>query len=174
MFRVLVVGPLEQFKNVEAGIKAVQRLNDVKLTVAGDGPERKKLEAMTNQNVEFVGFVGEQGLSKLYSECDVVLFPVLFEPFGLVPVEAMHSGKPVICSKKAGVAEIVQEAKCGFLVNPKDPEEIAEKIRILQTNAKLREDMGKNGKRYAQRRLTGQSLTERFERILHSLLSSQK
>lgn len=166
MFRVLVVGLLTRLKNVEASILATRRLKGVKLTIVGDGPDRERLEKLADQRVEFMGFVSDPKLGKLYSACDLVLYPVLFEPFGLVPIEAIHHGKPVICSKKAGVAEIIQEAKCGFLVDPRNPEEIAEKIGVLQRDKKLRFEMGKNGKRYAQRRILGKQFVAKFEKML--------
>lgn len=172
MFRILVVGLLTRIKNVGAGIEAIRQLKDVKLTIVGDGPERKRLEALVEPRVEFKGFVTDSELDKLYFTCDLVLYPVLFEPFGLVPIEAMHHGKPVICSEKAGVAEIVQEAKCGFLVDPRKPQEIAKKIEILRRDKKLRWEMGKNGKRYAQQRLTGRHFVAKFEEMLTSLATS--
>lgn len=172
MFRILVVGLLTRLKNVGAGIVAIRRFRGVKLTIVGYGPERKRLEALANRRVEFRGFVTDSELDKLYSSCDLVLYPVLFEPFGLVPIEAMRHGKPVICSEKAGVAEIVQEAKCGFLVDPRKPHEIAKKIEILRRDKKLRWGMGKNGKRYAQERLTGKHFVAKFEEMLTSLATS--
>lgn len=170
MFSVLIVGRLTRSKNVAAGIKAVQKLRSVKLVIVGDGPDRRRLETLANEQVEFKGRVSDAELSKLYSMCDLLLFPALREPFGLVPIEAMHHGKPVICSMDAGVAEVVNAAQCGFLANPRDAGDIAEKMRVLLDDRDLRKKMGENGRRYIQQ-LTKDRFISEFERILATTIT---
>lgn len=168
MFLILVVSRLVRHKNLEAGIKATQRLKEknLRLVIAGDGPDRKRLETLANQQVEFKGDVRGAELDKLYSACDLVLYPVIWEPFGLVPIEAMRHGKPIVCSQESGVAEIINEARCGFLIDPRNIADIAEKIAILMGDEGLRKKMGKNGRRYYIQHMSRDRFVLEFERIL--------
>jgi glycosyltransferase involved in cell wall biosynthesis len=135
-------------KNVESAIRAVSLLDDVRLVIVGEGPDQSRLKKMAGPRVEFKGRVNDSELRKLYESCDVVLFPALSEPFGLVPIEAMKYGKPVICSREAGVAEVVKQAGAGVVIDPLDIKQIADSILLLKKNFSLRKRLGNSGKRF--------------------------
>jgi glycosyltransferase involved in cell wall biosynthesis len=166
MFSVLVVSRLTRIKNVESAIRAVSLLDDVRLVIVGEGPDQSRLEKMAGPQVEFKGRVSDRELKGLYESCDAVLFPVLSEPFGLVPIEAMKYGKPVICSQEAGVAEVVKQAGAGIIINPLDIKQIADSILLLKKNSSLRKKLGNSGKKFVR------GLSERCLRELERTLQN--
>lgn len=101
----LVVSALVPYKRIELAIAACQQLNEP-LKIVGDGPLRQRLERLAGRKVEFLGWVNDQQLAKLYSDCKALLFPGE-EDFGIVALEAQASGRPVIAYGKGGVLETV-------------------------------------------------------------------
>ncbi|MHB8858971.1 MAG: glycosyltransferase [Thermoleophilia bacterium] len=99
----LVVSRLVPYKHVELAVEAFTRLG-LSLKVVGDGPERDRLRAMAGPNIEFLGFVEEDDLPGLISGCQALIFPGE-EDFGIVPVEAMAAGRPVIGLARGGLME---------------------------------------------------------------------
>ena len=83
---------------------------------------------------------------KAYQTCDIFVAPSRFESFGLVLVEAMRSGKPVIGCLAGGMTEIVEHGKCGFLVPPGDAEHLAAGMLELVKSPALRESFGRAGR----------------------------
>ena len=101
----LVVSALVPYKRIELAIAA---FNDLKLPlkIAGDGPLRKSLERAAGQNIEFLGWVDDNSLAELYGSCQALIFPGE-EDFGIVPLEAQASGRPIIGYGKGGLLETV-------------------------------------------------------------------
>lgn len=109
----LVVSRLVPYKRVELAVEAFTRLG-LPLKVVGDGPERDRLRAMAGPNIEFLGFVGEDDLPELISGCLALIFPGE-EDFGIVPVEAMAAGRPVIGLARGGLMESAVEGKTAVM-----------------------------------------------------------
>jgi glycosyltransferase involved in cell wall biosynthesis len=140
----LYAGRLISHKRVDLAIKACNKLNK-KLIIAGDGLERKTLEKMAGSNIHFVGNVTDTQLRTLYANCHALLFPS-DEDFGLVPVEAQASGRPVIAFRSGGVLETVIENQTGIFFNSQHEESLIdailqfEKLRfdseLIRNNAK--------------------------------------
>jgi glycosyltransferase involved in cell wall biosynthesis len=80
--------------------------NKKRLLIVGEGPEMQRLKAMASKNIEFLGWVPDDELSKVYANCRALIFPGE-EDFGIVPVEAQASGRPVIAYAKGGALETV-------------------------------------------------------------------
>ncbi len=110
---------LETNKRIHLIIEAFKRMPDKKLKIAGDGSEKKTLERMAAgcSNIEFLGRVSDEHLKELYATCNAFIFVPIMEDFGLVPVEAMASGKPVIAANEGGLKESMIDRKTGFLIN---------------------------------------------------------
>lgn len=125
-------GRLMAEKRVDLIIRAFKELKDKMLIISGDGPERKKLEELAkgSENIKFTGLGTTDQLFDLYARCAAVVYMPLGEPFGLVPVEAMASGKPCIAVNEGGCRETVLNGKTGFLIKP-DKEKIKKYVRIL-------------------------------------------
>lgn len=91
----LYLGRLAGHKEVESVVEAFNQ-TDKRLKIAGDGPEKSSLEKLSNKNIEFCGFVSEERKAALYSGAKALIYPPKNEDFGMVPIEAMASGTPVI------------------------------------------------------------------------------
>ena len=109
----LCVGQLLGYKRVDIAVEACERLGK-KLLIIGDGPERGKLQRQAGPNVVFLGKRNGETLRKHMSECRALLFPGE-EDFGIVPLEAMACGRPVIAYGKGGALETVVPGKTGIL-----------------------------------------------------------
>jgi glycosyltransferase involved in cell wall biosynthesis len=101
----LLVSALVPYKKIDIAIGAFNKLK-APLKIVGDGPLREKLEAMAGPNIDFLGWVDDTQLARLYAECQALIFPGE-EDFGIVPLEAQASGRPVIAYGKGGVLETV-------------------------------------------------------------------
>ena len=132
---VSFAGKLIGFKGVDILLEAIKIYEDKKpesvTIIAGDGEERDNLhnqaERLNLKTVRFLGNVNQQQLRKIYNIADVNLVPSRREPFGLVAIEAMACGTPVIASNQGGLPDFVN-GSVGGLVKPEDPENLADKI----------------------------------------------
>jgi glycosyltransferase involved in cell wall biosynthesis len=115
----LVVSALVPYKRVDVAIEAC-RLAGVPLTVAGEGPDRARLERMGGDSVTFLGRVSDDELRELYSSTGVTLLPGE-EDFGIVPLEAQSCGRPVVAYGRGGACETVVHNVTGLLVDDPSP-----------------------------------------------------
>lgn len=159
---LLHVGALIQRKNHILSIRALKLLKQhfgrAKLAIVGEGPwesilreEVKKLRL--DEDVIFMGSVSEDELRSLYRACDVSLFPVKDQTWGLVPFEALAAGKPSIVAEGCGAAEIMCREKMGFLINPSVEDLVGAVIFTLKYPG-LVEDMVKRGRKFVRENLT--------------------
>ena len=141
---------------IRATSKVVQRNKDLKLIIAGDGPERKSLERLTQKLglTDFVRFLGKmpnKNMLSLYLSSDIVLLLSIHpDCFSRVLLETLCVGRPIIATNIGGNPEAVIHGFNGLLVPPKDVEETSKAILTLIENEELRNSMGKNGKRLAK------------------------
>jgi glycosyltransferase involved in cell wall biosynthesis len=151
---VMYVGNIKPHKNLERLIDAFYRvrqhdLDAAKLLIIGD--EISKYATLRravhryglHKHVRFLGFVSDDTLAVLYRLAAVFVFPSLYEGFGLPPLEAMASGTPVVTSNVSSLPEVVDDA--AVLIDPYDPESIADGIRRVLTDAGLRADLRRKG-----------------------------
>ncbi len=117
----LALGRLAAYKNFDLLIETF-RGTDHNLVIAGTGPEELKLKAMCPENVLMLGKVSESEKSDLLDNCLGLLFPVVDEDFGIVPVEAMAHGKPVLAHKSGGVVETVRDGVDGMFFDSLEPD----------------------------------------------------
>jgi glycosyltransferase involved in cell wall biosynthesis len=101
----LVVSALVPYKKIDVAIDAFNKL-ELPLKIVGEGPLRKRLERMAKPNIQFLGWVDDEALPMLYASCQALIFPGE-EDFGIVPLEAQASGRPVIAYGKGGALETV-------------------------------------------------------------------
>jgi len=123
----LVVSRLTKSKKIDKVVEAFNKLG-LPLVVVGEGPERSLLEEKAEKNISFRGFVSDQELITLYLGARAIILPSE-EDFGMVAVEALSLGTPVIAYEYGGMKEIVQEKKTGELFHAQTPEIIAEGVR---------------------------------------------
>jgi glycosyltransferase involved in cell wall biosynthesis len=116
---VLSVNRLDRAKRIDLLIEAAARVPGLRVVIAGDGPDRERLERMANGGVEFVGRVSDAELAELYARCRAVYYAPVNEDYGLVPYEAFLSDKPVITTTDAGgPLDIVRDGRTGRVVAP--------------------------------------------------------
>jgi glycosyltransferase involved in cell wall biosynthesis len=175
---VLYVGNIKPHKNLERLIDAFDRVrrsgfDHLRLLIIGD--EISKYTALRravhvhklHKAVRFLGFVPIETLAVLYRLADVFVFPSLYEGFGLPPLEAMASGAPVVTSNVSSLPEVVGDA--ALLVDPYDPESIADGIRQVLTDDDLRATLRARG--FAQaRQYSWQRSIEHVHRIYTEIL----
>jgi len=123
----LVVSRLTQSKKIDKVIEAFNKLG-LPLVIVGDGPEKKILEQTAEKNISFKGFVEDSELVELYRNARAVILPSE-EDFGMVAVEALSFGTPVIAYEYGGIREIIEQGKTGELFQAQTPEIIAEGVR---------------------------------------------
>jgi glycosyltransferase involved in cell wall biosynthesis len=124
----------------------------VRLVIVGDGPLRPALEARVvdlglADRVEFLGF--RDDAAALMATMDIVAVPSLFEPFGIVAVEAMVQARPVVASAVGGLTETVEDGVTGRLVPPGNPQRLAEALRDLVRSSATRLQMGRAARQRA-------------------------
>lgn len=123
----LMVGRLVPYKKFDLAINAFNELG-LPLKVIGDGPERKKLEKIARKNIEFLGLTSDCKMPALYGKAKAVIFPQE-EDFGIVPVEAMASGKPVIAYGGGGALETMKDGETGIFFKEQTVEALTEAVK---------------------------------------------
>jgi glycosyltransferase involved in cell wall biosynthesis len=123
----LVVSRLGGYKKVDIVVKAFNKLGKP-LKIVGVGPQFSYLKKIAAPNVELLGRVDDSQVTRLMLGCKALVFPTL-EDFGIVPVEAMAAGKPVIAYRDGGVLETIVEGKTGIFFNEQTPQDIIEAIK---------------------------------------------
>ena len=123
------------------------------------------------QRVEFLGVKRDLEKFSYFACCDVFCFPSFFEAesFGLVLVEAMQFGKPVVSTRWRGIPSVVSDGENGFLVNVQDSASVAEKLMLLAGDPPLRKRMGEEGRRIFEQRFTLEAFHRSMERELMAL-----
>ncbi len=165
-------------KGVDINLQAIAQLletrRDFVYIIVGDGPDWARLETLANslgirEYVDFVGTVSHKIAMEYISICDIFSMPSWQETFGLVYVEAMAQGKPVIGCRGQGIDSIIERSNAGFVVNPKEVSPVVKALQILSENMTLRKSMGENGRRFAVHNLTHEQTARRTLVIYQSV-----
>jgi glycosyltransferase involved in cell wall biosynthesis len=127
----LIVSRLIPYKRVDLAVQALNQL-DRPLIVVGDGRDRENLERLAGPTVTFAGHLSDEAVSDLLARCRGFIFPGL-DDFGIAPVEAMASGRPVIAFAGGGALDTVVEGKTGLFFHEPTPEALAATIRQFET-----------------------------------------
>lgn len=170
-FRLLFVGRLVERKGVIHLVRALRRIDDedVTLTVVGDGPELDTLkkvarEAGLDARVRFTGFVPAEALAEEMKRCDAFVLPAVedskgdVEGLGVVLLEALAHGRPVIASDSGGIPDIVDDGRTGILVPPGDEEALASAILRLRDNPDLARRLVLQGQAHAEQKFSWNSI----------------
>ncbi len=162
-------------KGVEYLIKAVKKIKrDFKAVVIGRGPELESLKALANKSevekrVIFVSHpIPMRKLIEYYSASDFSILPSLWEPFGIVLLEAMACENPIISTKVGGIPEVVSD--CGLLVEPRSPEQIAEATNKLIDDEKLRKRLSKKARERSEKIFDFNIIAKKVERSYKNYL----
>ena len=166
---ILFAGRIEPLTGVDTLLKAIALIKrrqpkvvkDVCVAIIGGDPwnddpseEMARLQEMrqdlgVKESVTFLGAKDQDELPDYYAAAEMVIMPSHYESFGMVALEAMAMGRPVIASEVGGLAFLVRDGKNGFLVPSRDPEALAERIFTLLLDDNCRRDLGRQAREHA-------------------------
>ncbi len=181
---ILCVGRLDPLKGVDLTLASAALLEDrnhVKVILVGgdleNDPEAKRLVDLADalemtDRVRFEGAVPHEDLPWYYSAADLLMVPSYYESFGLVALEAMACGTPVVAARVGGLPSLVKDGETGYLVPWHCPEPFAERLEVLLAHDDLRNTMGKAAYHRAQG-MAWEAVVERFAALYEDLISRE-
>ena len=172
--KVFFTGRLVYYKGVDVLIRAFSKVKNCELFIAGTGELEEKLKELVKRKniddiVHFVGFLPDEQLRQAYADCDIFVLPSVAksEAFGIVQLEAMVYGKPVINTRlDSGVPYVSIHGRTGFTVKPSSPAQLAKALNILAQNKKLREKFGRNAFLRVEKYFNEKNIIEKLSDIL--------
>ena len=149
----------------------------VRAVLAGDGPQRAKLEALADQlglsaRLELRGEVPHERVPSVLAELDVFAMPSRAEGFGVAALEAAAMELPVVASNVDGIPDVVDDGRTGLLVAPGDAAALAGAIRRLASDASLRAEMGRAGRALVEERYRWEENVSQMERLYRHLIEA--
>ena len=179
---ILFVGRLNEQKGVEYLIKAMKYVNskisNSRLLIIGEGRYKKELQKTADSlnigNIEFLGSINQIGLSDYYNTADVFVLPSVTsrigtEGQGLVLLEAMSCGTPVIGTNTGGIPAIVKNNQTGLLVNERNENELANAIMKILSDKKLSQKLSNNGIKFVKNNYSWEIVAKKFDEIYRKL-----
>ncbi|HEY9734635.1 MAG TPA: glycosyltransferase family 1 protein [Trichocoleus sp.] len=149
---LLYIGRLSAEKEIDRIRPVLEAIPGARLALVGDGPYRAELEKhFAELPVHFVGYLGGERLAAAYASADAFIFPSRTETLGLVLLEAMAAGCPVVAANSGGIPDIVTDGVNGYLFDPTDEAGAIEATRKLLGTAAEREQMRLNARAEAER-----------------------
>ena len=173
---LLYVSRIAKEKNVEFLFEAIeilaQKRDDFHLLMVGGGPElecykRKTVDWGLKNLITFTGMVEKKETNKIFGACDLFVFPSITETQGIVITEAMAAGIPAVAINEMGPSDIIEDGEDGFLV-PLNKKQFADKIEFLIDNIKLRQKMGKNAQKNAEK-FSVETTCDQMERLYEKI-----
>lgn len=160
---------------IHAAKKVIDNVPNTKFLIVGDGPERAKLENLTQklhltQNVIFTGKISEDELLRCYSIADIFSIHTLHEGFGIVYIEAMSMGLPIVTTYAHGNEDIIENEKNGFMVEPNNSDKLAEKIIYLLINDEIRNDIARHNREEAVEKYDLNNIARRWKELYCEVL----
>jgi len=128
----LILSQLVQYKRVDIAIDAFNKSNK-KLIVIGEGDELEVLKNKANKNIQFIGWKNDNKKKKILSNCKALIFPGI-EDFGIVPIESMASGRPVIAFKEGGALDYIEDNINGVFFHSQNSDSLNKAITYFENN----------------------------------------
>ncbi|MDP4177094.1 MAG: glycosyltransferase [Bacillota bacterium] len=178
--KILSVSNLIPSKGIDLNIKAIHMLKskypNIIYYIIGDGEEKENLIKLVESlnlgnNVKFLGRLSHKDVFNIMSQIDIFSLPSWQEGFGVVYIEAMAQGKPIIAVKGEGIQDIIEHGKNGFLIERKNYEQIANTIDYLLVNPKEAIKIGEEGKKIVIKEYTWEKNVKKTEKIYKKLLN---
>ncbi|EHC16123.1 MULTISPECIES: glycosyltransferase family 4 protein [Fischerella] len=172
---LLYVGRLSAEKEIERIKPILEAIPAARLALVGDGPHRQALEKhFANTNTHFVGYLVGKELASAFASADAFIFPSRTETLGLVLLEAMAAGCPVVAARSGGIPDIVTDGVNGYLFAPDAGDEgaIAATLRLLEMKQE-RESIRQNARREAERwgwAAATRQLQDYYQKVIYSEL----
>ncbi|WP_435252950.1 glycosyltransferase [Streptomyces tendae] len=184
--RLLACGRLVRRKGYDDAVRVLVQVPDTELLIAGgppagtleEDPEARRLVGIARRagvadRVRLLGAVDPDDMPALLRSADLVLCTPVYEAFGLVPLEAMACGVPVLATDVGGHRDSVADGTTGRLVAPQDPEALAETVRALLADERLRRQYGRNGRERVLRHYTWTRVADAAEQVYRPTCSAR-
>jgi rhamnosyl/mannosyltransferase len=179
---LLFVGRLRYYKGLHYLLQALLELPGVHLAVVGTGPMEAAWKGLAGalglaERVHFVGDVADADLPAYYHACDLFVLPACerSEAYGLVQLEAMAAGKPVVCTEVGtGTTFVTFHGETGLAVPPRDPYALAQACQALLADAGWRRRLGAQGRERALAEFRLEVMVERVEAVYHEALETAR
>jgi colanic acid/amylovoran biosynthesis glycosyltransferase len=183
--KILTLARLSEKKGHKYAIKAINRVwqkhNNIFYIIAGDGPLKNELESLISEleignNVKFLGALEQDEYLKIYQEAHIFVLPSVTASKGdeegtpVVLMEAQATGLPVISTFHSGIPEVVIHGKSGFLVPEKDVDALAERLEYLIEHPEIWPEMGKEGRKFVEKKYDIKKLNQQLVEIYQDLL----
>ncbi len=149
---------------------------NIRLRIAGDGPIRSELEMLAqtlgvSSNIYFLGWISPKEIPKQINKNTIVIAPSHWEePFGLIVLQAMQQGRPVVATRVGGIPELVQNGNTGLLVPPNNEEALSSAINRLLAFPQQAKEMGINGREQAVNEFNWDLCVDRYESVYEELI----
>lgn len=168
---ILFVGQLLSYKGLEYLFKAVEGLNYLTLVIKSHhAPDLSEYQAMAPANTIFItDILSQRELTDLFYSCDIYCQPSLAEALPTVITEAMMCGKPIVATNVGGIPEQVP-INCGYLVDPKSPGPLRERLKNLIDDPSLRDYLGANARVHARKFYTQDKMVDQHMKLYEELL----
>jgi D-inositol-3-phosphate glycosyltransferase len=192
---MLFVGRIEPLKGIDTLLRAISLLQkqgvivccsnylvivggNMGETESGIDAEMKRLQDLCSEIgigdlVLFLGKREQDTLPYYYSAADVVVVPSNYESFGLVALEAMACGTPVVASQVGGLAYLIKDGETGYVVPNEDPQALSEKLKTLSENPTLRQKLGQQANIYAQN-YAWEKIAEQISALYEDIMQDKK
>lgn len=183
--RLLFVGRLVERKGVAVLLDALARGGRDRLAIVGDGPLRAELEARASRagladRVEFTGAVTAGELSNRFAEADALVLPAVrdskgdVEGLGVVLIEALAAGRPVIASESGGIVDIVRHEESGLLVRPGDPAALSDAIGRYRDDPRLAAELAARGMELVRTEFSWDRIVDRLAATYEELAAGAR
>lgn len=183
---ILFVGRLERRKGIDLLLSIIpnilKRFDNVEFTIVGNDKilhenkinykeEFLKIHKGKDylSRVKFYGYVSDEELARLYSECDIFVAPSRYESFGIIFIEAMANGKPVVGTNVGGIPEIIMNGENGFLFDNESTKDLQEKLEVLIQNKEMRLRMGQKGLEILKNKFSANLMAKNFIELVYKV-----
>jgi glycosyltransferase involved in cell wall biosynthesis len=169
---LLYVGRVSAEKQIDKIKPILKSIPEARLAIVGNGPAREELEQLfADTATNFVGYLHGLELASAYASADAFIFPSATETLGLVLLEAMAAGCPVVAARSGGIPDIVTDGVNGYLFEPDDPQGAIAATRRLLDARQEREQLRENARQEAEK-WGWQAATAQLKHFYHGVLSS--
>ncbi|WKV10064.1 glycogen synthase [Thermoanaerobacterium sp. CMT5567-10] len=179
---ILFVGRISRQKGIIHLIDAVKYLpQDVKVVLCASSPDTEEIKMEMEEKVKLYPniiwidkMVTKEEIIELYSNAEVFVCPSVYEPFGIINLEAMACNTPVVASATGGIKEVVVDGETGFLVEPGNPEDLAEHIKKLLDDRGLAATFGANGRKRVEEMFSWESIAKKTYDMYNNVIENYK
>ena len=178
---VLFLGRMVPEKGITTLIDAAKKIHETYpeclFILAGKGPYLSDYKALVRKeglekHMLFIGYVNEREKATLLKRCDMLVVPSNYEPFGIVAIEGMAAGKPVIAARTGGLSSIINDGETGFLFEPENVSNLSEKISTLIEDPTLCEKLGEKASYEVKQKYNWEDVRDQTEAVYETTVTT--